>query len=447
MNEWLLLGLALLMIAANALFVAAEFSLVTVDRPLVAKAAETDDPRARGILAALGSLSTQLSGAQLGITITSLVVGLIAEPSLATLLVEPLGGVVGPAAAATWAFAIALFVATVFQMVFGELVPKNLAIARPYPVARAVQGPQRAFTSATKPAIDLFNGTANKLLRLMGVEPVEELASARSPQELVSLVQRSSDQGTLDESTARLLIRSFKFGELTAADVMTPRRRVRTLEVKSTVAELITLTQTTGHSRFPVLGEGVDDPVGLVHIKHAIAVPVDERSKRRIADVMVPPVIVLESTELDPLLDLLRRQGLQMAIVVDEYGGTAGVVTLEDLVEEIVGEITDEHDRPNPHAYRRRDGLWSMSGLLRPDEAGELTGVDLPESDDYDTLGGLFTSELGRIPSVGDEIWLAVDKAQVRMVVQRMDALRVDRLLMEAPDTGGDDQDTESSDG
>ncbi|MBW3591223.1 MAG: hemolysin family protein [Actinobacteria bacterium] len=280
----------------------------------------------------------------------------------------------------------------------------------------------------------------------MGVEPVEELASARSAQELVSLVQRSSEQGTLDESTARLLIRSFKFGELTAADVMTPRRRVRTLEAESTVAELITLTQSSGHSRFPVLGEGVDDPVGLVHIKHAIGVPVDERSKTRVGDVMVPPVIVLESTELDPLLDLLRRQGLQMAVVVDEYGGTAGVVTLEDLVEEIVGEITDEHDRPNPHAYRRRDGLWSLSGLLRPDEAAELTGVDLPTSDDYDTLGGLFTSELGRIPEVGDQVWLTIDDAHIGMTVQRMDALRVDRLLMEDAKTAEPDQAATSSD-
>lgn len=446
MNEWVLLGLALLMIAANALFVAAEFSLVTVDRPLVAKAAESGDTRARGILAALKALSTQLSGAQLGITVTSLVVGLVAEPSLARLLIGPIENAVGTPTAATWAFAVALFTATVFQMVFGELVPKNLAIARPYQVARAVVGPQRAFTTATKRAIDLFNGMANRLLRLMGVEPVEELASARSAQELVSLVQRSSEQGTLDESTARLLIRSFKFGELTAADVMTPRRRVRTLEAASTVAELIILTQSSGHSRFPVLGEGVDDPVGLVHIKHAIAVPVDQRSKTKIADVMVPPVIVLESTELDPLLDLLRRQGLQMAVVVDEYGGTAGVVTLEDLVEEIVGEITDEHDRPNPHAYRRRDGLWSLSGLLRPDEAAELTGVDLPSSDDYDTLGGLFTSELGRIPEVGDQVWLTIDDAPIGMTVQRMDALRVDRLLMEDSGTGAPEEEATSSD-
>lgn len=439
----MLLGLALVMIAANALFVAAEFSLVTVDRPLVAKAAEAGDPRAKGILAALKSLSTQLSGAQLGITITSLVVGLIAEPSLASLLMGPFETILGAQAATTWAFAVALFAATVFQMVLGELVPKNLAIARPYPVARAVAGPQRAFTTATRGAIDLFNGTANRLLRAVGVEPVEELASARSAEELVSLVERSSEQGTLDEDTARLLLRSFKFGELTAADVMTPRRRVRTLEDGSTVAELITQTQATGHSRFPVLGEGVDDPVGLVHIKHAIGVPVEQRSRTTVAEVMVPPVIVLESLELDPLLDLLRRQGLQMAIVVDEYGGTAGVVTLEDLVEEIVGEITDEHDRPNPHAYRRRDGLWSLSGLLRPDEAGEVTGIDLPESDDYDTLGGLFSSELGRIPKVGDQVWLTLDGKRVSMTVQRMDALRIDRLLLEAiePEPPADDED------
>lgn len=439
MTEWLLLGLVVVMVAANALFVAAEFSLVTVDRSLVEKAIQEGDARARGILAALKSLSTQLSGAQLGITVTSLIVGFIAEPSLGAII---LGGVrrlgLGPSAPEV-AFTAAFVAATAFQMVMGELVPKNLAIARPYRVARAVAGPQRAFTSSTRLLVNFLNGSANRILKTFGIEPVEELVSARSPQELLSLVQRSGEEGTLESTTAGLLIRSFKFGRLTAADVMVPRRRVKTLSVDSPISDLVALARSTGHSRFPVLGEGVDDPVGVVHIKQAIAAPVEERSTRKVGEVMAPPVLVLESTELDRLLTLLRGRGLQMAIVVDEYGGTAGVVTLEDLIEELVGEIADEHDRTNLHAHRRPDGLWSLSGLLRPDEAGELTRLAFPENEVYDTLGGLMAFELGRIPKVGDVVAITVDESPVVLTVQRMDGFRVDRLLAEVQQ-GADDE-------
>lgn len=431
MTEWLLIGVVVLMVAANALFVAAEFSLVTVDRTLVEKDAAAGDIRAKGIVAALRSLSTQLSGAQLGITVTSLIVGFIAEPSLAAILLGPLEGFGLGDAASGVAFTVAFFLATSFQVVLGELVPKNLAIASPYKVARAVAGPQRVFTTATRPLITFLNGSANRLLRAFGIEPVEELASARSPEELLSLVRRSETQGTLDPETAGLIIRSFKFSGLSAGNVMVPRRRVRHLSVDSPVSDLVALARSTGHSRFPVLGEGVDDPVGVVHIKHAISVPVQERSTRLVKDVMIPPVLVLETTDLDQLLTLLRGKGLQMAIVVDEYGGTAGVVTLEDLVEEIVGEIIDEHDRANLHAYQRPDGTWSLSGLLRPDEAQDYTGQNFPESEDYDTLGGLISSELGHIPKVGDMAALNLDGTTVVLTVQRMDGLRVDRILAE----------------
>ncbi|HEU4866339.1 MAG TPA: hemolysin family protein [Actinomycetota bacterium] len=448
MIEWLLLGVVVLMVAANALFVAAEFSLVTIDRPLVEKAAGEGDVRAGGILAALKSLSTQLSGAQLGITVTSLIVGFIAEPSLAAILLGPLRRVGLADSATAVAFGSAFILTTAFQMILGELVPKNLALARPYQVARAVAGPQRAFTAATGPLIDFLNGSANRILRAFGVEPVEELASARSPQELLSLVQRSRSEGTLESNTAKLLIRSFKFGGLSAADVMVPRRRVRTLSVDSPISDLVALARSTGHSRFPVLGEGVDDPVGVVHIKQAIAAPFDERSVRRIGEVMIPPVLVLESTNLDQLLSVLRGRGLQMAIVVDEYGGTAGIVTLEDLIEEIVGEIVDEHDRTNLHAHRRPDGVWSLSGLLRPDEARELTGLAFPESDDYDTLGGLMAGELGRIPKVGNVAAVTLEEVPVVLTVQRMDGFRVDRLLADVqadPAFGGNDQSSEGA--
>ncbi|GAB3285912.1 hemolysin family protein [Parasphingorhabdus pacifica] len=442
MIEWVLLFVAVLLVAANALFVAAEFSLVTVDRATVEREAEAGGRRARGVLAALTSLSTQLSGAQLGITVTSLVVGFIAEPSLATILRGPLEGFGLGAAAAPVSFTMAFVAATVFQMVAGELVPKSLAIARPLGVAKSVSGAQRGFTTASKPLIRFLNGAANGLLRRVGVQPQEELASARSPYELASLVERSGERGTLDQQTARLLTRSIAFGEKTAAEVMTPRRRVRAVHPDTPGAEVVALARRTGHSRFPVFGEGVDDPVGIVHLKQAVSVPIDKRGQRTVAEVMSPSVLVPESVELDDLLALLRREGLQLAIVADEYGGTAGVVTLEDLVEEIVGEITDEHDRATSKAHRRDDGVWWLSGLLRPDEVAELTGIELPADHDYDTVGGLVNHELKRIPVEGDRVELSVGDRTLVLTVQRMDGFRVDRVELDVVESSSSDADT-----
>jgi CBS domain containing-hemolysin-like protein len=455
MTEWLLLGLVVLLIGANALFVAAEFSLVTADRARVEREAEQGDRRAAGVLSALESLSTQLSGAQLGITITSLVVGFIAEPSLAALLRGPLG-LTGLSDGATTglAFAIAFVLATGAQMVFGELVPKNWAIAEPLRVGRAVTGFQRAFTTTAGPLIRLLNGMANKILRAMGIEPAEELASARSPAELASMASRSAEQGTLEQGTAELLARSIEFGERNAADVMTPRPRVTFLESEAPVSEVLTSATATGHARFPVTGEGVDDVLGMVHFKHALAVQADQRDKVRVGDIVRELPAVPATMELDPLLRVLRESGPQMALVVDEYGGTDGVVSLEDLVEEIVGEIEDEQDRPVGRGRELPGGGWSLSGLLRPDEVEDITQVRLPDAEETDTLGGLVTEHLGRLPELGDTVELeAKDMTDldddgvpaamtVRLEVARLDGRRADRLRLRrvtAPEETGDE--------
>ncbi|MBW0117493.1 hemolysin family protein [Pseudonocardia abyssalis] len=436
MIEWVLLVVALALVAANALFVAAEFSLVTVDRSTVERAAQDGDNGADGVLTALRSLSTQLSGAQLGITVTSLVVGFLAEPSLATLLGPVLTAAGLPEATAlAVAIGLALVLATFVQMVFGELVPKNLAIARPLPVAKAVAGPQRAFSRAVGPLLSFLNGTANRIVRLFGIEPQEELRSARSPQELGSLVRRSAQEGVLAGPTADLVTRSLAFGDRTAADVMTPRFQVTFLATTDTADSVLDAVERTGHSRFPVLRGGVDSVVGIVHVKHALAVPEPERGGRTVADLMVPPLPVPGSQELDPLLPLLRAQGLQMAVVVDEYGGTAGVVTLEDLIEEIVGDIADEHDARGDRAVPADDGGWTLSGLLRPDEVAELSGIRLPEGDDFDSLGGLVVDRLGRVPRAGDTVTEEIDGHRVQLRVERMDGWRVDRVGMSVDGT------------
>lgn len=439
MTATLLVLVSLALIAACGLFVAAEFSLVTVDRAAVERDAASGDATARGVQEALRSLSTQLSGAQVGITITNLAIGFLAEPAIADLIAGPLARAGLPAGAVhPLALAIGLTVSTLLTLVFGELVPKNYAIARPMQTARATQRPQRAFTLVAGWPIRALNGSANALVRRMGIEPQEELRSARSSTELASLIQRSADHGTLDADTAELMERSVEFGSRTAGEIMTPRVRTDTLDETDRAAAVIELARASGHSRFPVLDDD-EAVVGTVHVKHAVALPPQERPTTRVRHIMAKPTVVPDSLRLDPLLALLRKDGFQMAVVLDEYGGHAGIVTLEDVVEEIVGDIADEHDPRGAQARQRRDGGWLLSGLLRPDEVEDLTGIDLPEHDDYDTVAGLVLQVLGRIPRVGEvaEVELAPttgDDTPLRRTahlrVEHLEGRRIDRIVL-----------------
>jgi CBS domain containing-hemolysin-like protein len=442
MTEWLLLATSLLLMLACGVFVAAEFSFVTVDRATIEREAEAGDRGAAGTLIALRSLSTQLSGAQLGITITNLAIGYLAEPAIGKLLHDPLEATgLEDGALRGASYAIALVLSTVVTMLVGELVPKNFALALPQRTAALTQWPQRVFTKAMAWPIRVLNGMANSILRALGVEPQEELRSARSPVELRSLVLRSAVEGAIDDQTADLVARSIAFGDRTAADVRTPRVRVHFLEGRDTALDVIEAARQTGHSRFPVIGKSPDDVIGIVHVKQAVSVDVDRRRSVRLVDILDPATTVPDSIELDPLLSVLREQGMQMAIVVDEYGGTDGVVTLEDLVEEIVGDIADEHDRLSSRSRHRRDGTWSLSGLLRPDEVEEQTGVALPESEDYETIAGLIHVELGRIAVRGDVVTLSIDRTPgddeddpeplvVSLTVERMEGRRIDRVSL-----------------
>ncbi|GAB2458006.1 hemolysin family protein [Nocardioides hungaricus] len=439
MSEWLLLAAALLLILACGVFVAAEFSFVTVDRNQVDQAAASGDAAAAGVQAALRSLSTQLSGAQVGITLTNLAIGYLAEPSIADLIREPLVSTGVPdGAVSPVAITIALVLSTVLTMLFGELVPKNLAIARPMATAKATQRLQRGFTSVNRGPIRVLNGAANAIVRRFGIEPQEELRSARSSTELASLIQRSADLGTLDVDTAELMERSVEFGTRTAAEIMTPRVRTVSLDANDRAISVLERARETGHSRFPVL-DADESVVGTVHVKNAVALPVAERATTRVKHLVAKPIVVPDSLRLDPLLAQLRDESFQLAVVMDEYGGFAGIVTLEDVVEEIVGDIADEHDRLSANARQLRDGAWSLSGLLRPDEVEDVTGVELPENEDYDTIAGLVLRVLGRVPEVGDLAEVAVpdrtdpEEPRERLAVlrvERMEGLRIDRLSL-----------------
>ena len=420
------LGAVVALTLGTALFVAAEFSLTTLERSQVdTHADQVGDKRSKQIQSAHRSLSFQLSGAQLGITITTLITGYVAEPSIAGLLEPGLRavglpeGLVDPIG-----LVVALLAATSLSMVFGELVPKNLAIAKPLPTARAVAGLQVRFTALFSWLINGLNSSANWVVRRLGAEPAEELRSARSPQELGSLVRSSAASGTLDVGTAALLHRSLRFGERTADELMTPRVQVEALRSDATVLDLIELARKTGFSRFPVHGGDLDEVRGVVHVKQVFGVPAAQRATTRVSALARPVPTVPESLEGDALLDRLRGAGLQVALVVDEYGGTAGLVTLEDLVEEIVGDVRDEHDRGevNPVRPLGKDS-WMVSGLLRDDELAEATGFRMPAGD-YETLAGLVLTRLGRIPEVNDEI--RIDGW--RITVMRMDRHRVAEL-------------------
>jgi CBS domain containing-hemolysin-like protein len=328
---------------------------------------------------------------------------------------------------------LTLLLVTSVSMIFGELVPKNLAVARPLQTARAIAGVQLLFSWLMTYPIRLTNGVANWILRKLGVEPAQELRSARSAQELVSLVRSSARSGSLDQATAALLDRSLRFGELTAEELMTPRAKIVALQVDDTVADLVEAAAESGFSRFPVVDGDLDETVGIVHVKQVFAVPSAERKFTLVTAVARPVAKVPSTLDGDALMGQIRANDLQTAMVVDEYGGTAGMVTVEDLIEEIVGDVRDEHDDATPDVIAAGGG-WRVSGLLRIDEVAAATGYHAPEGE-YETIGGLVLEQLGRIPVGGDEVQLRgyesdgiPHASSWRATVIRMDGRRIDLL-------------------
>jgi CBS domain containing-hemolysin-like protein len=437
--------------AGTAVFVAAEFSLTALERSTVDANARDGGWRDGVVQKAHKSLSFQLSGAQLGISITTLATGYLAEPVVARLLMTPLTAVGLPEG---WvdgvALVLALLIATSLSMVFGELVPKNLAVAKPTATARWAAPVQWWFSKMLTPAINVTNGTANWILRRLGIEPAEELRSARSPQELVSLVRNSKQSGSLDAGTADLVDRSLKFGERTAEELMTPRSKIESLATDETVADLLVKAMETGYSRFPIIRGDLDETVGIVHVKQVFSVPVDQRAQTRLSTVALPVATVPSSLDGDSVMTEIRANGLQTALVVDEYGGTAGMVTVEDLIEEIVGDVRDEHDDATPDVVEMRNG-WQVSGLLRIDEVSTETPFR-PADGEYETIGGLVMQELGHVPEPGETVELTEfdpdgpldDPIRWQAKVIAMDGRRIDVLELTELGRRGDDEDGEN---
>lgn len=421
MNTALSLIIVFVLVAANAFFVAVEFSLVAADRQRLQAQVDTGNRRAKTAMAVVRRMSFHLSGAQLGITITSLLLGALAEPLVARWIdpfIEPLVG----RPDSLLSILIALLLATVFQMVLGELIPKNIAIAKPNATALLMSPAARIVHGILSPAIIVFNGVANWLVRKLGIEPQEELNEVRSLEEIEYLIRSSGELGTISPDALSLLERTIRFGEKTAADVLVPRVHIHALSSEASVGDLIDLAIGSGHTRFPVFVEDLDDILGVVVVPDVFSLPPATRSATPVTELVREAHVVPETRDLEDLLDDFRGGEQEMFIVIDEHGGTDGILTLEDVLEEITGEIDDEFDDDTAQNMTTSgpEGVTIVAGTLHGDEVEAACGFEMPEGE-YETIAGFLLDELGRIPQVGDELaW-----QDWRFEVISMDNLRI----------------------
>jgi CBS domain containing-hemolysin-like protein len=432
MNDWMMLALGFALTIGTGIFVASEFSMLTLERSDLEARAERGEKGLTNTIRALKKTATHLSSAQLGITLTTMLTGFLSEPALSHLLIQAfppllrslgIEGELSEDAIHGIALVLTMFIATLVSTLIGELVPKKLALSIPLEVNKFVVGFQLAFTWIFSWMVFILNKSGNAIVRSMGIEPKEELSSARTAEELSSLVRRSASLGALNAQTATLLTKTLALSQLVAADVMTPRTRMASLHKDDSVADVIARSIKTGHSRFPIIEDSSDDVVGVAHVKRAAAIPREKRDEVQVTAIMVPALRVPETMRLETLMVELRAKGLQLAIVVDEYGGVAGLTTLEDLVEELVGELADEHDRAKAGVTRGANSSVLFPGMTRPDELLEMA-IKVPADGAYETVAGFLMSELGRIPAVGDSV--EIEDGILR--VERMDGRRVDRV-------------------
>ncbi len=424
MNNWILLAVGILLTVGTGFFVASEFSLVNLERNDLESRRDRGERGLSNSIRALKETRKHLAGAQLGITLTTMLTGFLAEPALDNLLSPGLvSWGLSPQSASSTATILTMVIATLVSTLLGELIPKKLALTSPIAVNRFVIIYQMVFTFIFGWMIKGLNIVGGAVVRSFGIEPREELNSSRTAEELASLVRRSAILGALDQQTATLITKTLNLTQLVAADIMTPRPRMHVVDRDAPVSAIIELCNQTGHSRFPVIDGSTDDVVGVVHVKQAASVPRSQRNTVPVSALTVEAERVPETMALETLVGLLRSKGMQLAIVVDEYGGTAGLATLEDLVEELVGELADEHDRTRVGVRRGGGGSVLFPGLMRPDELKELA-IRIPDDGAYETVGGFLMSALGKIPQVADTV--QIDSGSLR--VERMDGRRVDRV-------------------
>ena len=403
----LLLGLVVigLIIAANGYFVAQEFAYMSVDRVRLQAQAKSGDVAAERALKITRRTSFMLSGAQLGITVTGLLVGYVAEPMVGESLGVLLGGVgIPPAVSISVGTVLALVVATVVQMIFGELYPKNLAIAAPEPLAKGLARSTRIYLSVFGWLIVVFDKSANALLRLLRIEPVHDVDSTATAQDLDRMVADSRNSGDLPEELSVLIDRVLDFPDQDVEHAMIPRSRVDTVSPDTTIGEVRAL-MARAHTRYPVISPDLQ-PVGVVHLTDVLVRPIHDSAP--VETIMRDPLLVPTLMPLPDALAEFTRTRNQLACVIDEYGGFAGVLTVEDMAEELVGELTDEHDgAPVPEIAVEQDDVWRMAGDVHVDELERTVGHPLPDGD-FETVSGLVISELGELPEAGQTVDIAL---------------------------------------
>lgn len=432
----LLLGtlIILAIIAANGYFVAQEFAYMAVDRTRLAARAAEGDAAAKRALRVTRRTSFMLSGAQLGITVTGLLVGFVAEPLVGQSLGVLLGGVgIATEAGIAIGTLLALLAATVIQMLFGELYPKNLAIANSEPLARGLARSTLAYLTVFGWLIGFFDKSANVLLRMLRIEPVHDLDVSVSADDLPRIIAESRESGDLPHELSLMMDRIIDFPQRDVEHAMIPRSRVDWLRPETTVDELRQL-MTHGHTRYPVIDD--DTPVGVVHLTDVLAHLATADPDESVAAIMRPATVLPTLMPLPDALAELIGSGNQLACVIDEYGGFTGVLTLEDLAEEVVGEITDEHDiQPGEIVVARGNGLWIMDGDVHLDEVERTIGYALSR-DEVETIAGIVIAELGALPAKGDSVTVALPAEPSDLVadepIQRhlvVDVLRVERYV------------------
>lgn len=420
------LAAAVALLLANGFFVAAEFALLAARRSRIEQLAGGGSSRARHALAGIKELSLMLAGAQLGITMASLGLGAIAEPALAAGFESLLHGFELPAGLMHGiAFTISMAIVVFLHMVVGEMAPKSLSIANPERAALWLAPPFRAFTWLVRPFIRLLNSTANAVVRLCGVEPQEELAAAHAPSDLLMLVKESAEHGTLSRDQHGLLERALDLSGLDAESAMVPRRDIVAVEHSTALDEIEQLAAETGRSRMPVFEEELDRIVGVLHVKDVLRIAPEQRDGVTAATLARPAFVTVESRPIEDLMIEMREARAHVALVVDEYGSVSGLVALEDLIEELIGDFEDETDDDRQAAVRRPDGTLALPATLRPDEFEDITGIELPDGD-YETIAGFVIHSLGRVPDEGDE----VEAPGCRLRVTSMDGPRVVELAV-----------------
>jgi len=415
------LAAAIVLLLANGFFVAAEFAFTAASRPRLA-ALETRS--ARAATKAIDELSLTLAGAQLGITMASLVLAAVAEPALATLIEAAVGWVVDlpDQVLHSISFVVAISIVVYFHMVIGEMAPKNIAIADPDRSALIMALPFRFYANLVRPVIWVLNEIANLGLRLVRIDP-SDIGEHHTAEDLSTLISAGRREGVVEEFAHRLLTGAIELVGLEATHVMVPRPDVVAVPATTTLAELERMFVEAGHSRIPIYGEDLDDLLGFVHVKDLLTVEAGDLDSPIPPSMLRPLPVVPETARVDRLLEEMRRNRNHLAAVIDEHGGTAGLVSMEDIVEEIVGEIRDEHDLESPGVRRMTPGRWLIDGGLRPSEVRRACDVRLPEGE-YDTVSGLLMEHLGRIPTVGDRI----DTDDWTMRVRAMDGRRVSEV-------------------